>query len=121
KSRTIVEGFVSVDTSTPSGRFAFPRLWEALGARAALRRGSDGYVVEMAVPREALGSGDPGAPDAYKLNVRVFHNDGKRPWAPALGWSADPLSSSGDSDEFYTSVRFTSREPSSGVPPGADD
>lgn len=120
KGNTIAEGFVAAGTGDLRRRFGFPFLWEALGVRAALERRPDGYTVEMALPREAVGWTHREGSGRYKLNVRVFHAGAQSPASWVLGWSEDPYNTSPESDEFYTSIRFTPASPVERLWPAAD-
>ncbi|MCE5308559.1 MAG: tetratricopeptide repeat protein [Acidobacteriales bacterium] len=105
---TLIEGGVPMNDRTVSpGLLQFPRLWRALGAKAALRRQSGGYTVEVGIPVEIMQWVPGMRPDYLKMNVRVFDSDGGPSFARSVSWSNDPYNTSSRSNEFYKKIRFT--------------
>ena len=87
-----------------------PYIWDALGARAAIKQHPQGYDVEIAVPLEFLVYSGWEYGRDKGMNIRVYDRDGDVPYLTGLSsmleWAASP-----DDDYGLVTYEETDSEP----------
>ena len=108
-------GRVRVPDPADPGRYVdAPGIWDALGAKLAVKREAAGFRAEIAIPIEVLGWRSNGAStEALSLNIRVYGHDSDGV-STAAQWATDPHGTSDYSHELLGSVTFSSTVASGG-------